>query len=318
MILPPETLEETGERGFLRRLRLGAQLCQLGYGAAAPGLQFWPSDYEHVLTVRRGSAAIVVIASDDGRHLILVPVGSNNCGDWWCSNIPSVIRVHFPWAPAPPDFERPMLRLLRSIFRPDVCYGWGFLGQLRAIREPLIRSPIFQAAYDAAEQVWIVGHSLGGAVAMGLRASLPESYDKPTRVLTYGAPRTWNKIGARWLVGTAQSKTVTESERGSHRLRALNGVFSVRHCPGGLADLVTRVPPRRHGAAHAGLPVVVSESGVEVGELAWHRILAEQQVGELAVWRILSRLHRSVRAHRLDGLIADLEAAERRLGRGHV
>lgn len=298
-ILPPETLDDTGDplsRAFLRRLILGAQLCQLGYlhvsrcGGGGPDRESLDDADRWKLegTFSAGSAALAFFASDDGRHLVISPVGSNDPGDWAFANIPSIFRRRFPWAP------------------PGIRYGWGFLGQLLTLRTALIESDAFQRAYDVAEHVWIICHSLGGALGLGLRASLSiDAYPKPTTIITYGCPRAWNRAGAEWY-----SRVDGFGETGS------TNTYSVRHCPGRIADLVTRLPPGIWGGAEVGLPVVVSESSVEVGEIAWQDVRRRERIGYWRALRGLWQLRRAIGAHGLEGTIRDLDAAESRLTDG--
>ena len=66
---------------------------------------------------------------------------------------------------------------------------------------------------------------------------------------------------------------------------------------GGVSDLITRIPLKRHGARHLGRCVIHSAGNVLKGWKAWERHRDENPVGYIAAWRVITRVIASVQAH---------------------
>jgi len=237
--------------------------------------------------IERGPAQVGLAWSPE--VIVITPRGSSELIDW-VHDVGSVVRVR--WGST-----------------PGVRVGWGFRRQARALIEPLV--DLFQAAHDQVMPdrglsrglvpVVVTGHSLGAALVPLLVSALSDHAIKVDLAFAHCSPRVGNAAWAAYYDRVfARDVTPTWSI-----VNVING------CP----DLVTRVPKRRWGFRHVGRRVILSGSGVPgsrpevlLGDEAWHRFRAENPVGHLAAWRIISRTFTSARAHLGNALLSHLRS----------
>jgi hypothetical protein len=246
-----------------------------------PGAQYRAAceaaGYQWSLTLENTDTQVGVAWAPWGA--VIVPRGSSACGDWrenlW------LLRRSYPETGAPKGAR----------------VHAGFRFQAEKLREQLVqvfkllREHWRDAPREFKPRVWIAGHSLGAALCTMVRAFAEQAELPVAGVYAFAMPRTGNAAWARWY---------DDNFPGTYR------VVVVRH---EVQDLVTRVPLSAWGYRHVGLPVVVRQGQVLLGNDAWARVRAgAASPGALDQWRILSRLAVGVQCHLATNLVADLRA----------
>ncbi len=106
--------------------------------------------------------------------------------------------------------------------------------------------------YNNRQQIWITGHSLGGALATLATAALTEIGLEIAGSYTFGSPR----------VGDETFATTFKNKMGNRVFRVVNG-----------NDVVPRVPPSLGGYKHVGNVIFFDEKGkVDTNPNAWEQL----------------------------------------------
>jgi hypothetical protein len=219
--------------------------------------------------IERGSTQVGITYTPE--RIVIAARGSSQWGDWG-ENL-----LAFRWA-------------WRSVFPAGKVHA-GFLIQARRVGLEFTRTlSRLRNRYPDAE-VYITGHSLGGALCHFLARLAELVGARPAAVYTFEAPRAGNETWARWYDGRYGERTWR--------------VVAIRR---GQADIVTRVPPSALGWRHVGRPMMLHD-GVPYGsEEEWQTARAAHPVRPLAWWRLLSGFVASLEAHRCGALVAELRA----------
>lgn len=206
-----------------------------------------------------GAAQVGVAWHDD---VILVTArGSSEKADWF-GDLASVFRRG--WPGVLPKGARMGLGWRRQCV--NVCGD-----VLRFVARLLERRP--------GAKVVITGHSLGGAMAVGILCYFREHGIPVQSCYAHEPPRPGNQKLKEW-VATGNTP-----------------VYTVVNIEDGERDLVTRVPLKRNGARHVGEMTMNAHGDVYRGEAAWEAHRASNPVGYAAGWRVITKLIRAARAH---------------------
>ena len=148
-------------------------------------------------------------------------------------------------------------------YRPGGAIHTGFRDYLDSMFDEITAT--LAAWSGKGRTLWITGHSLGGALALLAAAYLRFPADAKilstqiAGVYTFGQPR----------VGTADFATLCNNDFRSFYFRYVNNL-----------DIVTRVPPRIIGYAHAGGTEYIDATGAIHDDPAWWQVfLDEVQAG---------------------------------------
>ncbi|MCA9175395.1 MAG: lipase family protein [Planctomycetales bacterium] len=134
-------------------------------------------------------------------------------------------------------------------------------------------------------QLWLTGHSLGGALAMLAAAKWTDEGMPVTGIHTFGQPR----VGDNEFARNYDFKLRQRSFRHVNHL-----------------DIVTRTPPRAMGYSHAGTLVYFTENGEVEHDGTWWRKFLSGWCG--AFENILDWCGEGVRDHRMTEYVAILES----------
>lgn len=140
---------------------------------------------------------------------------------------------------------------------------------------------------DIVRNVWITGHSLGGALAIISALSLQTPL---AGIYTFGAPRVGDKKFAKQFDERFKDRT--------YRL--------VNNC-----DIVTRTPPRIGGYKHCGQLIYIDKDDkvhIEEGSLNWWTTFWDRVNGRLENFTHLKLLD-GIEDHKLNNYIQALEQA---------
>ncbi len=234
------------------------------YGSAAEyGFEAMSAGFEGGTVVESGPAQIGLSWSPEA--VVVAPRGSDEPGDW-IGNLASVVR--WGWLP----------------YLPKGCRaGLGFRSQARRAA-PLVLGRLRQLlARRPAASVILTGHSLGAAVVPLLVAYLHHHGIDIRVAYMHEPPRPGNLALATWY-----DRAFTAGS---------TPTYTVVNVVGGEADLVTRVPLKRHGARHLGRCVIHSQGHKLHGWGAWARHREANPVGYIAAWRVITRTAAAIRAH---------------------
>ncbi len=208
--------------------------------------------------------------------IVISPRGSDEPRDW-LGNFASVFRRQW----------RPIL--------PKGCrIGVGFLRQAKRIA-PHVLAKVKWARYIFPKaEVVVDGHSLGAALVAPIVSYLDWGGVPVTVAYMLEPPRPGNAAFADWYDQVFS--------------RFSTPTYNVTNIVGGETDMVTRTPLRRHGARHVGQRVLLSDGKMHYGIGAWKRHRADNPVGYLKAWRIISKAICAVRAHSGQRLLKTLRA----------
>lgn len=166
----------------------------------------------------------------------------------------------------------------------------GFLRQAERVRVAVMRELHNRSAPGAA---WVfVGHSLGSPVATLLALAACDRIGIPrVDVMSFNGPR--------WLgADSAKKFDRLTSDLGEYAPVKIQRVVTAHQ---GILDIVPRVPPARWGWEHCGALTILDKGYRFTGRdarVAWRQKRAEDPVGSLAAWRVLTRLRAGAEAHR--------------------
>jgi hypothetical protein len=231
----------------------------------------WTIDrgFDGAFIIPRGSSQVGIAYSAE--RIVVAARGSSELGDWGEN------ALTIPWA-------------WRDVF-PVGRSHLGFHIQARRVRKEFCSSITALLRRCPSAEIYVTGHSLGGALSVYLARFLSLAGAEAKAVYTFESPRVFTKAGARWFDGRYGDRT-----------------FRVVITRQGVPDIVTRVPPSAWGWQHVGQPVVIRDGIRYESEEAWELARATHPVRPLAQWRILSTLLTSVRAHLADLMVRDLRA----------
>lgn len=241
---------------------------------------FWQwaidQNYEGAVSIERGSTQIGIAYSEE--RIVIAARGSSQLGDWF----ENALSFRVPW---------------RALF-PFGTVHFGFQLQARRIVEEFRQTICrLHRRYPKAE-VYVTGHSLGGALCPFIARLLDLESIRATAVYTFESPRIGNEAFARWFDGRYGNETYR--------------VVAVRN---GVVDLVPRIPPSSWGYWHVGQPIMIRDGyryPEESSPEAWEKLRKQHPVKALAHWRIFSRLSMGVQAHFGAKLVRDLEEIVKR------
>lgn len=230
----------------------------------------WAMDHgwDSPLIATAGSTQVGVCISP--KRIIVAARGSQALGDWG-ENF-----LAFPWA-------------WRRLFPLGRTHA-GFQLQARRIARKFLRAIITARRRFPSAEIYVTGHSLGGALAPFLVRILAQSGISVAGVYTFEAPRALTTAAARWFDGEYRDQTFR--------------VVAIRR---GAADIATRLPPSALGWQHVGRPVMIRDGRLFESEEAWQAARAAHPVAPLPWWRIGSRMVAGVGAHMCAALVAELK-----------
>lgn len=211
---------------------------------------------------------------------VIVGRGTDERGDWW-DNI-RTCRAELPEA-----FGR---------FAGLVVHR-GFLGQVTRLLEPVLATVLQQ--HHRGSKLMVQGHSLGAPTATLLALALVDRVDVPIVDYTFNSPR--------WLA-TDSLEEFGKLTVGWSGYRSLD-IKRIVSTTQGVFDIIPRVPPERWGWTHVGELVILDGPHRFIGSDAWQlwrAWRAEDPLGNIAAWRVLTRLRRGVEAHRWWTLVDQL------------
>jgi triacylglycerol lipase len=203
------------------------------------------------------------------RRIVVVARGSSQWGDWGENFL--ALRARY-----------------RALF-PVGRVHLGFQIQARRIAAEFRRTIAkLRQMYPAAE-VYVTGHSLGGALCAFLLRLLDLDNVPVMAVYTFESPRVGDEAFSSWYDGLYGDATFR--------------VVAIRE---GCADIVTRLPPSALGWRHVGRPIMICDGHLYESEAAWQAARSAHPVAPLPWWRIGSRLATGVGAHLCGPLVEEL------------
>jgi len=234
-----------------------AELAQIAYRPAGTArvesdAVGWPG----CQSLQVGAGQLAVLWAPEA---IVVSVRGSDQGADWPSNLRGIWRRG--WSRLPPGCR----------------VGMGWLGQAKAMLPEVARLLIFALSRHPTAPIFWVGHSAGGPIATVLCAAL--EVPAPRLVVTFSAPRGWNRRGAAWYDATYPQTW---------------GVVPVIR---GAPDAATRVPPKWSGAHHVGRRIMLVEGRALENLEDWRALEDSHPVGWLPSWRILSRVVAGIGIH---------------------
>lgn len=114
----------------------------------------------------------------------------------------------------------------------------GFYDALEGVWARLVRTLV--GFCDNQQAIWLTGHSLGGALASLAAAKLHDAGISAAGLYTFGQPRVGDQFFAYWI----------NAHLGKRYYRFVN-----------YRDGVCKLPPKKWGFVHAGIPVNLSKGG---------------------------------------------------------
>ena len=179
-------------------------------------LKAWGFTNTEYVDVKRGrDIDTQAFVAGNGKSILIAFRGSESSADW-------MTNIQATTAPGP----FPGTRVHRGF--QDALYP-AMLSVYRALRD----------MQDKGQEVWLTGHSLGGALAVLTAAMLCDNDVKVSGIYTYGAPRVGNGAFAREL----------DQHLGGCSFRVVNA-----------PDLVPHVPPEPF-FSHSGNRVLLQGNG---------------------------------------------------------
>ena len=249
------------------RIRAAAELAQLAYSTEnAWRNSCYRAGWRQAEFVDVGPTEVGVAATDEG--IAIVPRGTNSWLDV-LGDLASVIRV--PWA-----------------LYIDGAIGFGFKRHAARAVRGLRRVAAHYQAHG--QKVWILGHSLAGAMCGPLRAVLEKEHFHVEGVIMFEAPR----VGGAKFAGWADLQWEATTWR---IVRVLDGVPS----------LIPRVPWKRMGFEDFGRLVLFVDDEVpfeDHGERRWDSLRERNRVGLRKGSQVLLRLRTAASAHDMNDLVS--------------
>lgn len=217
-----------------------------------------------VLSVGPSQAAIAW----SPQAIVLSPRGSDETLDWIGNLASGLAWLRRQWRPFLPA---------------GAALGFGFLRQAARIAPELYAATLALKEEYPGARVVLGAHSLGAAIAYPIVGFLDYHGIRVYGAYPFESPRPGNEAFSDWY---DQRFTFEKTP-----------TFRVIHVRRGQPDLVTRVPFRRDGYRHAGLPVIIDGDRTILGAREWESYRRENPVERIAGWRFLTRTAAAVRAH---------------------